>query len=176
MLALISGTLVSGTLISCVPGSKTLNDPEVLNSLEPSSDLVLRAFMETVIPGLPAGDPGLTVIFYDEYYRFAPYRKRFVRDLRKRAAYLFGSRQYEALSLEQRTAVVEDGLERPGISRSLYSAAIYLTQIAGYTAFYKESGECALIDFKTKFDPEVTSYANYDKYLARNLTRDGNFR
>ena len=143
-------------------------DPELV-------DRTLRAFVLTVVPGLPEDARGLTRQFYDESFRLAKHRGFFAADLCERAGRVANDRTFAALPYEQRAKVIRDGLEAGGVTTKLYSGAIHLTQIACFASMYDDEAGCPLIDFEGRFDPTTeTNYPDPGRFLAVNTTTDGN--
>jgi hypothetical protein len=138
---------------------------------------VLGAFVETVLPG--ASVPGeVEPAFFDQRFPFQPYASFFAADLCRRAAALSGGHQFHWLSLDQRTAVVKQGLTGDATARKLYVGAIRIAQFACYTGIYRDGEGCPAIDFDGTFRPvppaELT-YPDPERYLAAELSPDGNF-
>ena len=141
-------------------------------------DRLLRAFVSTVVPGAPDDEPGLARVYFDDFYRFSPYRSFFAADLCQRSARMFGTPDFARLDLEQRTRVVQDGLGADGTTHKLYSGAIFIAQISFYAGVYDDEKGCSLIDFPGRFRPRPLSeltYANHEEFCAAEITADGNY-
>lgn len=164
--------LAAGTVIGCTPINILFSNKEDKMG---QTGKILRAFMQTIVPGAPTEHQNITHVFYDDFYRFSKYRKVFTEDLCRRSKKIFGIHRFEMLSFQKRTEVVKNGLEKPGVIGRLYSGAIYITQITVYTACYDKKGICDLIDFKANYDFEVPVYPDTEKYLGCALTSDGNY-
>jgi len=136
-------------------------------------DITLRAFMETVIPGIPINAQGLTGIFYDVYYPFYPYKKVLAEDLNRESYKKYNSKKFYNLSLEKREQIIERKLSKNGITQKLYVGAIWLTQLTVYTGIYNLEGECSLIDFKC-MDSKTISYSDATSFLGVPATNNGN--
>ena len=136
---------------------------------------VLRAFVVTVIPGAPTDSPHLTRAHLDHQYPFASYAGFFAADLAKRAGDRFGEEAFDRLTLEQRTAVIQDGLAADGTTRKLYQGAIYLAQISFYGGIYDDDAGCALIDFPGRYQGAEVSYDDCHRFLPSSLTDNGNY-
>jgi len=139
---------------------------------------VLRAFVTTVIPGIPATTPNLIRVFTDEDYPLAPYRGYLIADLCKRADKLFDMKLFNWLDAEQRTQVIQNALSSHKVHRQLYEGAIFLTQISCYAGIYDNAAGCELIDFHGStglLSAADQTYPHPERYLARSLTADGNY-
>jgi hypothetical protein len=142
------------------------NNPELVGR-------TLRAFVAAVIPGVdPRSDPARALL--DRRYPFAAYAAFFASDLSRRAERRYGTPDFAALALEQRTAIVEDGLAAGGTTGKLYRGAIYLTQVSIYAGIYDDDSGCALIDFPGRYRGEAISYADPESFLPAPLTAGGN--
>lgn len=135
----------------------------------------LRAFAATVIPGLAAGavDPARALL--DHRYPFASYAAFFASDLSRRATRRYPGTSFESLTLEQRTAIVLEGLDADGTTRKLYRGAIYLTQVSMYAGIYDDDAGCALIDFGGRYRGGAVSYDNPQSFLPTSQTTTGNY-
>lgn len=145
------------------------NDPELVSR-------TLRAFVAAVIPGFDPGatDPRPARALLDRRYPFASYAAFFASDLSLRAEGRYGTPDFAALALEQRTAIIEDGLAAGGTTRKLYRGAIYLTQVSIYAGIYDDDSGCALIGFSGRYRGEPISYADPESFLPAPLTISGN--
>lgn len=141
--------------------------------VEKAYDRTLKAFSEAIIPGIQTEDPGLTDIYYDPAYPFAPYIKMFTAALDKASVKKFNSEDFSELSMERREAIVEEMLSKGGIIKQFSIAALFLIQLSVYTGLYNSAGICELIDFKC-MDSETESYPDLSKYSCDPRTRDGN--
>ena len=128
--------------------------------------------METVVPGVEAG-PELTQVFHDKFYKMDKYHGFLASDLCRRSGKMY-DKSFEKLTNQQRTAVIQDGLDRGGVSCKLYTAAIYLTQITIYAGITNGDKGCDLIDFAGKYRYQNVSYPNPERYLAKSITTTGN--
>jgi hypothetical protein len=143
------------------------------------ADLVaqtLRAFTAAVIPGFdpPRGTADPVRALLDRRYPFAKYAGFFASDLSRRAERRFGSAAFASLTLEQRTAVVMEGLEADGTTRKLYRGAIYLTQVSIYAGIYDDEAGCSLIEFRGGYRGDAISYADPESFLPTPQTASGN--
>lgn len=140
-------------------------------------DRVLRGFVTAVIPGMPADDPNLVRFFYDEYYPLAKYRGYIASDLCQASLKCFGTHAFDRLSLEQRSEIIEQRLAAGGLTKRLYSGAVYLTQISCYAGIYDAERGCSLIDFPGRHRVVALSestYPNPERFLGREISVDGN--
>ncbi len=80
-------------------------------------DPTLKAFMEAIIPGVLTESTGLTDIYYDLYFPFAPYLEIFTDALDKASAKKFNAEKFSELSVERRIDIVADKLSDGGIAR-----------------------------------------------------------
>jgi hypothetical protein len=135
----------------------------------------LRAFAAAVVPGVDAGTADPARALLDHRYPFASYAAFFASDLSRRAARRYGAPTFESLTLEQRTAIVLEGLDADGTTRKLYRGAIYLTQVSIYAGIYDDDAGCALIDFRGRYRGSEISYDNPQAFLAAPLTATGNY-
>lgn len=172
------GVLGVGALVGCTPLKVGLRIyPEEFNSQPDLADSVLRSFVETVIPGASSRDETLVQVYYDEYYPFANYRNYFCADLCKRAQKKYGENRFDRLSPEQRTHVVQDGLNADRITARLYNGAIFLAQISFYAGIYDDKAGCRLIGYEGRnwgVPLEDQTYPNPEQYLASPMTANGN--
>lgn len=136
-------------------------------------DPTLKAFMEAIIPGVLTESTGLTDIYYDPYFPFAPYLEIFTDALDKASAKKFNAEKFSELSVERRIDIVADKLSDGGIARQFSLAALFLAQLSIYTGLYNSEGICELLDFKCT-DSETESYTDIVKYTGEPITPDGN--
>lgn len=138
-------------------------------------DSILGAFAEAIVPGVDTDYRRLAQPFRDPYYPLTKYRGFFTSDLSDRARDLFGTGRFDALSVEQRTEVIQSALDSGGIMERLYTGAIFLTQIAFYAGLCDPQAACRAIGFKGPFRGGVNlSHDECKQYLARAVTTDGN--
>jgi hypothetical protein len=172
------GLLALGATVGCTPLRIVLDrHPHALDEDATLEDRVLRAFLATVIPGSDSDAPDAIRVFHDPAYPFAKYARFFAGDLCRRAASRATGSTFDQLSPADRTAVVQEGLDADGTTRKLYAGAIFLAQIATYSAIYDDRAGCPLIGFDGgyHFRPrdEIT-YPDPDRFLASALTASGN--
>ncbi len=172
------GLIAAGLATACTPVRVLVSAyPQVFDDDPDLVDRVLRAFVTTVIPGAPADDPDLARAHTDSDYPFAQYAAFFAADLSRRGHRHFGEPRFDRLTLEQRTAVVCDGLSSDATTRKLYQGAITLAQIAFYAGIYDDAKGCALITFDGRFRFDAGRRLGYDdpeQFLPRATTADGN--
>lgn len=138
---------------------------------------VLCAFVATVVPGAPSDDRNLARACLDPDYPLAKYAGLLASDLCKRSKQMFADPNFEALTLDQRAAVIENALQADGTTARLYDGAIYLSQVAFYAGIYDDDRGCPLIGFEGRYrfhGLEATSYPHPERFLARAITVDGN--
>jgi hypothetical protein len=165
-------------MTSCTPVNILLNTHD--DKYDDDSILktkILRAFVTAVIPGTDPNNPDICKIFCDDYYSFHKYCGFFVSDLCSKSQNLFGSECFYDLSIEQRTEVIQSGLEDDSITERIYTAAIFIAQVSVYCSIYDDEKGCNLIDFKGNYgfiDAEIY-YRNPQVYLAEEITSTGNY-
>lgn len=175
-------SFISGAVFTGCSDLNLLLDifPDRFKDNKELTDRILHSFAVTVIPGADEEDKDLVRIFHDDYYPFSKYCNYFAGDLCKRSSNIFGEEYFCNLSLKQRTSVIEGVLsnqEEKNIAR-LYESAIFLTQVSYYAGIYDDAKGCQLIYFKgrnTGYTPEEMFYDDSKKYLAVEITADGNF-
>ena len=172
------GILVAGLAVGCTPLRIVLRDyPGDFTTDAALADRVLRAFVLTVVPGMPADDPNLARAYSDPYYPFAPYRAFFASDLCRRAEQRFHRADFDGLTAEQRTAVIQDGLAADATTRKLYTGAVFLAQVSCYGGIYDDAAGCSLIGFEGRYrfrGLDALTYPNPERFLAHALSGDGN--
>jgi hypothetical protein len=173
-LALAAG----GLAVGCTPLRIVLRAyPDDFDRDTELLDRVLRAFVTTVVPGVPPDSPNLARIFKDDWVPFARYCSFFASDLCGRSRKMFGTGAFHALSLARRTQVVQNGLAADSTTRKLYDGAIFLAQLSVYAGVYDSQRGCPLIDFEGayKIVPlKDQTYPNPNDFLAAALTPEGN--
>ncbi len=151
--------------------------PEEFDQQPERVERVLRAFVVSVVPGMPEDDDDLVRIYFDRYYPFAKYRNFFVSDLCQRGLEQYGSVAFERLTVAQRTEIIRAGLAHGGVTRRLYTGAVFMAQISCYAGIYDDDRGCPLIDFEGNYRDRLPSGVSFDapgRYLARAITSDGN--
>ena len=155
---------------ACTPIKILLSNRE---PVEKECDRTLIAFSEVIIPGNQSESPGLTDIYYDPYYPFAPYIKIFTEALDKASVKKFNSERFSELSRERKEIIVEEILSKRGIIAQLSFAALFMAQLSVYTGRCNSAENCELIDFECK-DSETESYPDLANYIDNPITEDGN--
>ncbi len=136
-----------------------------------------RSFVATVIPGAAIDEPDLVRIYADPFYPFHPYCGFFASDLSRRSSDLFGTDEFNRLSPEQRTAVIENGLDADATVARLYRGAILMAQASYFGGIYDDAKGCPLIDFHGSnpgFTERQMFYPNASAFLANEATINGN--
>jgi len=135
----------------------------------------LRAFATAVIPRAHSdtSDPARALL--DHRYPLARYAPFLASDLAQRSERRYGTPAFTTLTLEQRTAVIAEGLSADATTRKLYRGAVYLTQIAVYAGIYDDAAGCALIGFSGRYRGGQISYENAAVFLPAPLTSTGNY-
>lgn len=168
---------VGGVLASCTP-LRILAGwyPEEFDRDPGLTDRVLRAFVDTVIPGAPPDDPNLARAFVDPGLPFADHAAFFAADLCRRSESLFGVR-FHKLGRSRRVAVVQAVLRSDATARRLCEGAILLAQVATYAGIYDDFAGCSLIQFEGRYRirplAELT-YPNPNAFLPPPTTASGN--
>jgi hypothetical protein len=165
--------IMAGASVSCSPIRLALDikKEKVLDDLT-EVNRTLKAFVGTVIPGIDDTNPQIVEIFYDKFYKFHKYTCAFSKDLNIRSEKMFGEIFYK-LSIQERTKVIEDGLDSNLIATQLYTGAVFFTQIAVYSGLTNNDKGCELIDFKGTYQ-YVPTYKNTDELLGLPATKTGN--
>lgn len=114
-------------------------------------DETLRAFVLTVVPGMPKDDPNLIRVFHDELFRVDTHRGWLAFDLCDRARDLTGEPRFVALEYADRERVISAALAAGGVTKRLYTAAIYVSQIAIYAGIYDDDAGCPVWSFDGGF-------------------------
>jgi hypothetical protein len=173
-ISVILGIAVSG----CSPLRILLKDyPRKFDDDPGLRESTLRSFVTTVIPGAAIDEPDLVRIYGDSYYPFHPYCGFFVSDLSRRSSDLFGTDEFSRLPPEQRTAVIEDGLDADATIARLYRGAVLMAQASYFGGIYGDAKGCPLIDFhgaNRGFTEREMYYPNASAFLASEATVDGN--
>jgi len=162
---------------ACAPVQIALHHwPERFDADEELTDRVLRAFVDTVVPGAAGVDPAR--VYADPFYGLAPYRSFLAVDLCRRAERLHGDGRFDRLPSEARTAVVRDGLHADGTTRRLYTGAAFVAQLSTYAGVYDDERGCPLIEFEGRYRPrplDQVTYPSPGRFLAAGVTTDGNY-
>ena len=138
-------------------------------------DRVLRAFVDTVIPGVPLDAPDLARAFDDPALPFADHAAFFAADLCRRAEAGWGCRFHE-LGQARRVAVVQQGLRSDRTSRRLYEGAIFLAQVSVFAGIYDDTRGCPLIEFEGRYrirPLRELSFPDPNDFLPRSTTASG---
>lgn len=165
-------------MTSCTPVKILLNAHE--DKFDDDATLkikILTAFVTAVIPGIDPNDPDLCRIFCDEYYLFHKYNGFFISDLFDKSEKLFGTENFYDLTLDERTQVIQAGLDDDSTTERIYTAAIFIAQVSSYCSIYNDEKGCSLIDYQGSYgfmDSEMF-YPNPNKYMAHEFTSTGNY-
>jgi hypothetical protein len=173
------GILTAGVASACTPLRIVLHDyPRSFDEDAACGERVLRAFVLTVIPEAEASNPNLARAFSDPDLHYAPYRGFFVSDLCRRAEARTGAATFERLSLAERTAVVQDGLQADATTARLYTGAILVAQASYYAGIYDDRRGCPLIGFDGTYQFRglaAITYPDPERFLSWSATPDGNW-
>ena len=173
-LTLLTGVIVTG----CTPVRILLKSyPDKYEDDDEMCKQILDSFVLTVIPGACPDDPDLSRIFTDDYYKFNKYCGFFKSHLCSKSKNLFGVENFSSLTPQQRTRVIQSGLEDDSTTAKLYAAAIYMAQVSYYSCIYNDKKSCELIDFHGSYGFMNTdiSYNDCRKLLADEITFSGNY-
>lgn len=173
------GVLGAGLVAAgCTPLRIVFNaHPDEFDTDPALVEATLRAFVLTVIPGAPVDDPNLVRAYSDEYYPLFRYRNFLAADLCRRTAERFGTDRFDQLAMERRVVIVEEGLAADAVTARLYRGAIFLAQVAIYAGIYDDERGAPLIGFEGRYrfgGLEATTYPNPERFLAAEITADGN--
>ncbi len=136
----------------------------------------LKAFVQTVIPGVDENENNMISMYSDSYYPFHFYCGYFIYDLNRRSKRLFENKEFIELPTENRTEVIQNALLGRELTRRLYNGAILMAQVSYYGAIYNEEEGCSLIDFPGRnggYSKEESTYSFSSKFLDKELTTDG---
>jgi hypothetical protein len=154
--------------------------PSVINLVDfgeytvSNSEKKLRSFIETVIPGINTNHPLLTIVFRDSFFGFAKYRPLFLYCLNRQTKKKYGHNNFFDLSYQDRSQVIEAGLNSGPNTSALFSASIFISQLTVFSGFYKAPETCHLIGFTDTMDDDPITYLESEKFMGKELTVNGN--
>ena len=172
-MVLLTGAIATG----CSPVKILLNSYSDKYDKEYLQKRILSSFVSTVIPGAEQYGTVLSKIYLDGFYPFAKRCGYFTSDLCNRSKELFRSDSFDELSFEERTLVIQSGLNADSLTKKLYTAAVYMAQVSFYCNIYNDDGGCELIDFKGAYsfmDIDIV-YPDCSSLLANEITSTGNY-
>jgi hypothetical protein len=155
---------------SCTPVKILFADK---NTEDNDHDRTIRAFMETIVPGISVDSPNLSDIFDDPYYPFSPYKEIFAEDLDRSSFRDYKVQHFYNLGLNKRALLLERKFSKRGITKQIYFGALWLSQLSVYTGINNPDGACDIIDFECK-DSKTASYSAPLSYLGKPATLNGN--
>lgn len=171
--------LSASVLIGCTPLRILFKSyPNKYDTDRQLEDGFLRALVITIIPGASQEEPNLTRMFRDSYYPFHTFCGFFVSDLARRSQRRFAQERFDLLSPDQRTRVIQDGLEADAVTARLYRGAILMAQVSYFAGIYDDQRGCPLIEYYgagSGYSESRMYYQNTELDLARELTQDGNY-
>lgn len=171
--SMIAGLALGG----CMPLRIVVGPPPRYKRNSGLTDQTLAAFAATVVPGQSAErDAAAAEVFHDAFYPIAPYRAFLASDLDRRAGSRF-HRSFRSLQPVERTQVVSGAIGANGLTRQLYTGAIFLIQIATYGGIENDRAGCELIGFGGGYRLPTRSeltYAEVERFRATALTSNGN--
>lgn len=162
--------LQAAVVMGCTPMRLILHD----SGISGDATSVIRAFMQTVIPGADIGEKEVGYLF-DPAYPFYSYVSIFISDLDKTAARLNKGKRFTMLRESERKLVIIRQLKEPLVNR-LYSTAIWFTQVICFTGMSRSDRSCPVIGFEPEL-PEIKniiSYTNPGDFTGRSVTANGN--
>jgi hypothetical protein len=169
--------LLAGAMGACTPATIVLKAyPEAYRPGSDATEDALEAFIDTVVPGLTAEERKAITTLRDPFYPLARYADFFASDLDRRAM-RERKRSFQALSAEQRTAVVRGAFSGDPTTRKLYTGAVFLTQVAVYGGIQDDRAGCRLIGFPGGYRLPTATELSYDekrRFLAPQRFADGN--
>lgn len=164
-------------LASCTPLKVILKSyPDQFDEVDRKEE-ILKAFVTTIVPGADIKDINICKIFNDEFYGFNKFCGFFVSDLCDKSQEMFNKADFHKLSIDQRTRVVQAGLEDDSTTSKLYTAAIYMAQVSSYCSIYDDEKGCKLIGFAGNYGFMETEFTSKDfsSFLAEEVTLTGNY-
>ena len=174
---LLAGGLAAFAMGACTPATIVFKAyPEAYRPGSDATEAALRAFIDTVVPGLTPAELQAVTILRDPFYPMAKYADFLASDLDRRARRGF-QQPFAALTLDQRTAVLRRAFEGDGITRKLYTGAAFLSQAAVYGGIYDDEAGCRLTGYPGAghlVPPAETSYGDRARFASRRLSFDGN--
>jgi len=172
------GAMVAGLTGACAPAQMLARlNPGELDIDAMRVERNLRAFALTIVPAASESDPALVRPFHDQHYPLAHFRGLFAADLARRARARGGETHLNRLSLEDREAIVREGLHGDPVMRRLYTGAVFMVQLAALGGIYSESAEVPLLGFEGQYrfhGIEAITYPEPGQYLSAPLSADGN--
>lgn len=175
---LLAGGVASLAMAACTPATIVFKAyPEAYRPGSDATQAALRAFIDTVVPGLTPAELQAVTILRDPFYPVAAYADFLASDLDARARR--GFRQpFHALSLDQRSAVLRHALTHgDGTTRKLYTGAAFLSQAAVYGGIHDDQAGCRLTGYPGAghlVPPAQASYGDRARFATRGLSLDGN--
>lgn len=174
---LLAGGIAALAAGACTPATIILKSyPEEYRRGTAATRQALDAFTATVVPGLTREEIQAVTVLEDPFYPTAKYAAFLASDLDRRAERAY-ERQFSALGLSQRTAIVRQALEGDAVTRKLYCGAVFLTQAAVYGGIHDDSAGCRLTRYpggNHLADPALVSYPDPGRFAARPMSFDGN--
>ena len=176
MLARGGTALLGLAATACTPAVLTRALYPESAHLDPAAiDANLAALVTTVVPG--AEEPArMARLFADPALKLAPFRGALVAELDRRA-HARGECSFAHLSLDDRTAVLQDALASGGIAAKLANGAVFLVQAVYFSGLWNADGACPMIGFEGPYQFrgfEALTYPDPDTFLPAATTRDGN--
>jgi hypothetical protein len=168
----------AGLISGCTPARIALHlYPEEFDEDPDIVETELRAFVDTVLPGITRDDGHPVRLFYDDAFPIWKYRGFFASDLCKTAGSLFGERRFCDLDEARRAAVIDEGVSSGGSLGDLYAGAIFVTQVVYFAGLYDPEGDCSFIDFKGSSPPRSRAQFTFDdpdSFLGHEIGLAGN--
>lgn len=173
------GVLAAGlTAVACTPLRIVMHIyPEDFDQQPELVDRILGAFARTVIPGVEGAAARVVRAYHDPTFPLGSFTSFLAADLCRRSAACYGTDAFDRLGLTERTRLVQDVLAEGGTAARLYGGAVFLAQVAFYGGIYDDDEGCPAIGFEGRYrfrGIDATTYPEPERFLARQLTRDGN--
>jgi hypothetical protein len=140
-------------------------------------DRLLRAFVTAVLPGAAPDDPDLVRMYHDRDYPFHPYAPYLAWDLARRTRRLHGHEEFDRLTLEERTGVIQDALGADETTSRMVRGAILMANVSTFAGIYHPERGSPLIDFpgaNRGYALEASSYPGAEWCFGGEITHDGN--
>ena len=144
---MLAGGIAALAAGACAPATILLKTyPDEYRVGTAATERALRAFTETVVPGLTPAELDAVTVLQDPFYPMAKYSAYLASDLDHRAKQRY-DRPFAALTAAERASVLDRALQSRGVTLKLYTGAVFLTQAAVYGGIHDDRAGCRLIDF-----------------------------
>lgn len=150
--------------------------PETRALEDDAVEALLAAFVDTVVPGVAAPER-VARLMQDPALPFEPYSKVLAAELARRARASGARAAFDRLPLEQRTAIVADGLDGGGIPSRVFNGGVLFAQAAVYGGLTSDDGSCSITGFEGPFrfrGYAAQTYPDPERFLPASVSTDGN--